>query len=273
MHEIREDIGVVLKKQRYRERDVILTAFTEKHGLVALFAPNAIQSKRFTSAIELLAVSRLRFDSKKKFLQELGDDALHRLESADSVYELTSLTSDPEKLGYASLLSELVVRSLPRERPLEEVYRVFGQALKLLNEVSIEECANIAASFLFRLLQSLGVQPSLTRCGQCATPLGGDTGAELYLMAAHGHWLCESCAKARDPRENFTAKLIRAEALVTWLPSVLLPIRQTPRGIAANDSRALLGALLEHAQFHISGLQSQNLSSLTYLKEMGQPIL
>lgn len=273
MHEIREDIGVVLKKQRYRDRDVILTAFTEKHGVIALFAPNAIQSKRFTNAIETMAVSRFRFDSKKKFLQELGDDALHRLEAADSVYELGALTSDPEKLGYASLLSELVVRTLPRERPMEEVYRVFGQSLKLLDESPIEECAMIATSFLFRLLQSLGVQPSLTRCGTCSTPLNTDIGQSIYLLPAAGHWICGPCFSEREKTADRSAKEISSDTLITWLPSVLLPIRQTPRGIASEDARALLAALLVHAQFHINGLQNQELSSLRYLREIGQPIL
>lgn len=216
--------GFSLYRQPYAENDLIVTFFTQSHGLISGFAAGARKSqKRFPHqfspwAFYDMSLSRrggdlftvLRCDVKKPFFQ---------------------MSSNIEKIALLNYVLEIVKGSAPREEQAPALFNLLVDLyLYLENHEFATESepgrvldfpADVLTIFELRLLRILGFEPGINRCAQCHGRIDpNQEGASILFSPAAGGAIHERCALSDGVR----ASSIRVSAQTLWSLSQALLI-------------------------------------------------
>jgi recombinational DNA repair protein (RecF pathway) len=280
----KRDLAIVLKSIPYEERNRIVTALTENHGVVSALARNAIQSRRFGGTLEAFVASEWTFVEKP------GTELL-RLEGAIIRRAYDGLRADFERLSVASVMNELILKVAPKHEPCPDLFRLHANALAYLEEDVISgakaqnqkvagaidgETRALLNGYLTKLLQWSGNQPQLERCLGCETSISQmQRHQSLSCIINDAGWICPSCRSSdtqhvRD-REGLSfhhASLrVTPAAIRDFQMSLHLPIRQIPAAIeaSARDHQELFKFLEALAIFHLPGFEQKPLKSLRFL--------
>ncbi len=260
------ELCYVLKSIPFRERDLILQLLSEQRGRFSAIARNGVQSRRFGGTLDLFTCSEFELGGKAIRIAESGEETLFSLESGVIRFAPKSLSSSLEKLGAASCLNELTLRMLPPQKPAPEVFKLVSNTLVGLDESPSERALPLVNAFILKMTQWLGVQPSLTRCLRCETPLHEAPGESVQVQVAQGAWLCDPCLPgAGAPR---LSKLVILDAL----HSLLHPIRKVEFLADLEDHSRLLGLLEQHLQYFVPGFDREKISSIRFLKSPESPL-
>lgn len=151
--------AIVLTTRAYNDKFAIAHLLTEEEGMVAYKIPKPSPSNRRSSATA-------RLQRMVHPLSELSIVADHRLQRGlqqidDAEYYRLSLNLmlyDQIKVNIAYFLAEALYHILRSAPPDPEVYRYISRSIETLEE-SEKSCANFPITFLFGLLEPLGVLP------------------------------------------------------------------------------------------------------------------
>ncbi len=143
--------GYVLHTYPWKETSLVVEAFTRRFGRVSLLARGARRPRSAMRGV-LLAFHPLRLGWSLS--AELGN-----LVSAEWSGALQPLGGRALMCGF--YLNELVLRLLPRDDPHEQLFDIYGAALKDLSQSTVH--AAILRAFEKRLLAELGYAPLLER--------------------------------------------------------------------------------------------------------------
>lgn len=111
------------------------------------------------------------------------------IREADIIHFYDALTSDLERLAYASLLFEIVNRmTLPRQQELE-TFDLLTKSLPALSKRNPKVAALIGAC---QFMETSGVQLSFSRCVHCGADIDGDAAISLL----DGGAVCMNCLDA-----------------------------------------------------------------------------
>lgn len=193
-----EDLAIILRVVAYQDRDKIVTAITENHGQIAVLAKNSVQSRRFGGSLELFSASHWR-------IKQNPDNNLGFLERSESKRGFENLSFQFEVLSTASILNELLIKITPEVQSGRELFKLHGNALALLDDLSKEAaltsgtletkllCA-IISSYALKLLQWGGTQPLLQKCFFCQKSLlAQHENSLLKTLASKAGWICDGC--------------------------------------------------------------------------------
>jgi DNA repair protein RecO len=254
------DLCYVLKTYPYKERDLIAVLFSEKRGKFSGIARNGVQSRRFGGCLDLFTCSEFELDLKTIRLAEATDEALVQVLSAQLKHASGSLGKAFEKLSGASALNEILLRSIPSQRPAPELFKLYSNALFAIEENPPEKALPIVNAFILKITQWLGVQPQLTRCLSCSKPLNEIEGDRVMAQVAQGAWICSGCTQERS--EISLTKNVILDAY----HSMLHPIRKIEFVAFQKEHEELLDFLEKHLQYFVPGLDRAPLGSLRFLK-------
>jgi DNA repair protein RecO (recombination protein O) len=166
--------ALLLNSAALRESDLLAVLFTEKLGKVRALAKGALRSKkRFLGSMLNLNELQIELAPLK------GGDIDFRLENADLIHSRFDLAQDPERLGCAYTLAELVERTSPELSAEPELYRLLADGI-----TNIAGRKNFREYFfycLFNIMRNLGYPPSLETCAICGQKLG--TRMKNYLFS------------------------------------------------------------------------------------------
>jgi DNA repair protein RecO len=269
-----KDLAIVLRSIAYEERHRIVTALTERHGLVSGLARNAIQSRRFGGCLEPFTASEWRFVLKP------GSE-LVRIEEAEIRRSFEGLRKDFERLSLAGVFSELMLKLAPRLEPCEELFRLHSNALALLEELPPspegEGPGQLAVlnAYLAKVLQWNGTQPRLLACQACGRKLEEiEAGEELSCLISEASWVCAKCREtgtrhvetAGTGGAGLPARLAPT-AILDFRLSLAFPIRQAAAACQATRAqhRELFRFLEGLLAYHVPGFDREPLRSLRFL--------
>lgn len=187
--------GIILSETNYSESSKILNVLTKEHGLIGIMSKGCRNLK-----------SKLRGVSRKLVYGKINlyykENGLSTLISIDVINSFSNITTDLEKISYASYLLDLTLQVLKQNTSTEEIYSLLINTL-----LKIEEGLDplILTNILeLKYLEYLGVRPSIDNCSLC-----GSTKDIITLAADAGGYVCRNCYKNEGLVNEKTIKMIR----------------------------------------------------------------
>jgi DNA repair protein RecO (recombination protein O) len=151
--------AVVVRTVDYGEADRIVTLFTRDHGKLSAIARSARKSqKRFGAGLALFGVGEAA-------LAERPGADLATLEGFDGARGFPQLLSDVAKVAHGGYACELVRELVPPRQPESELFELLVGFLGLLD--GTEARAETLRVFELRVLDAVGLRPTLDRCLRC----------------------------------------------------------------------------------------------------------
>lgn len=173
--------GLILRQQNIGERDKLVWALTESHGVVRAFARGAKNIRSSKSAgTDLLVCSQLSFFE--------GRDS-YTIDDAVAVEQFIGLRSDVENMSLAQYFAELCLSLCPVGQEAQEHLRLILNALYLLSHRK-RPALQIKVCFEMRLITLAGYMPDLVMCADC----GEYESPQMVFVPHTGRLYCADCA-------------------------------------------------------------------------------
>lgn len=233
--------AVVLRTDDFGDANRVVTLFTKEFGKLETNAYGCRRSRSpLSGATQMFnhISAQLTRGSKVDTIRE-----------ADIIHFYDALTTDLERLAYASVLFEIVNRmTLPRQ-PEVATFNLLTSALPALSKRNPRIASLIGAC---QFMETSGVQLSFSRCVHCGTDIQGDAAISLI----DGGAVCFNCIDAaQDPRHYPQALRRTFETMLAfdWRDSTKLTFN-SKQLTAAEDFffdylHAILGNSLKSVEF------------------------
>lgn len=186
--------GIVLSETNYSESSKILNILTKEYGLIGVISKGCRNMKS-----KLRGVSRkLVYGTIHIYHKEKG---LSTLIGIDVINSFSKTIMDLEKVSYASFIIDLVYQVV-KQNDSDEIYDLLKDTL-----IKVEEGLNPLALtniLELKLLNYLGVTPSIDACSYC----GSDKGI-ITLSSDAGGYICKDCYNNEPLVSDKVIKMIR----------------------------------------------------------------
>lgn len=186
--------GIVLTETNYGEASKILNVLTIEHGLIGIMSKGCRKVK-----------SKLRSASRKllhgTFHVYFKKNGLSTLIGIDVINSYSNTLMDLEKISYASYILDLTYQVV-RQNENQEIFDVLKAALSKIEEgLSPIAITNILE---IKLLDYLGVSPSLDACAEC-----GSKKQIVTISSEAGGYICKECYQNEPLVSEKTIKMLR----------------------------------------------------------------
>lgn len=186
--------AVVLKTDDFGDANRVVTLFTRELGKIEANAYGCRRARSpLSGALQMFnhISATLTAGAKVDIIRE-----------ADIIKFYDALTADLERLGYASLLFEIVNRmTLPRQTE-PETFALLTNSLPALSRRNPRIAALIGAC---QFMETSGMQLNFSRCVLCGTELDGDAAMSLI----DGGAICMDCIDTAQEARPYPAALRR----------------------------------------------------------------
>ncbi len=192
--------ALIIKEQNIGEKDKLITALTESHGVIKGFAHGAkdIKSPK-CAATGLLNYSRLTlYKSKDSYI--IGDAKTNKV--------FTGLRKDIESMYLAQYFCELAGFICPKEQDAQEHLKLILNGLYLLSENKRDPLL-IKACIELRLMCLAGYMPDITMCREC----GAYETDKMVFLPRTGQLMCKNCCDSNSAEYKISLNLGTVTAL------------------------------------------------------------
>ena len=190
--------GLILRQQNIGERDKLVWALTESHGILRAFARGAKSIKSSKAA----ATSLFTYSSLSVFE---GRDS-YSIDEAEALEQFIGLRSDVENMSLAQYFAELCLNLCPTGQEAGGYLRLMLNSLYMLSN-RLRDPIQVKVCFEMRLVAMTGYMPDLVMCAEC----GEYESDEMVFVPQTGRLYCSDCADkggvqgVRLPRAAVTA--------------------------------------------------------------------
>lgn len=179
---IQKSEAILLRRQDLRETSLILTFYTRDFGKIKGIV-RGVRGNRAScggGSFELFALDEVVFYERKR-------SDIFTISQCDLLEFFNPIRESLDKLSYASYMIELLDSVTSLSDVNREVFDLSLNSLKLMaSESSTKRTARI---FEIKLLDLLGIMPSLEACVNC----GSDTSSASRFSLRHGGLICKKC--------------------------------------------------------------------------------
>lgn len=168
--------GIIIYRQDYRERDLLVKMLTDKIGPAMFFIKGA-KKRGFRLKADLLPFTH------GTYIGSLSDDGLSFINAASETAQYKIIANDISKNAYATYLLALVDHAFPEGRSIGGWFDQVATAMRLIDQGLDEQV--IVNVLEVQLLTVFGVAPTWDRCVVC-----GRTGWPLDFSEQAGGMLC-----------------------------------------------------------------------------------
>ena len=186
--------GIILTETNYSESSKILNVLTEDRGVIGIMSKGCRNIK-----------SKLRGVSRKliygKFHVYYKENGMSTLIGVDLINSFSKTVMDLERISYSSYLLDLTYQVV-RQNDDNDIFCLLRDTL-----LKIEEGLDplVLSNILeLKLLDFLGVRPSIDACSIC----GSDKGI-VTLSSDSGGYVCRNCFNNEGYVSEKTIKMIR----------------------------------------------------------------
>lgn len=233
--------AVVLKTDDFGDANRVVTLFTKEFGKLEANAYGCRRSRSSLSgALQMFnhISAQLTRGAKVDTIREAG-----------IIHFYDALTSDLERLAYASLFFEVVNRmTLPRQQELE-TFELLAKSLPVLSKRNPKVAALIGAC---QFMETSGVQLNFSRCVHCGKEIDGDAAISLL----DGGAVCMNCIDAAQDARPYPEALRRTFEIMLsfdWRDDTRLSFNSKQLSAAENFFvdyvQSVLGNSLKSVQF------------------------
>ena len=226
--------GILLKSLKYGESSLIVTFFTESHG-VRQFICSGVNSKKGQSkAILLRPMNILELVGYNK-----SGKVINRLKEVKMDYVYQSIPFNVVKGTIGLFMTEVIQKSVLEEEPNLPLYHFLLEAFKELDKTEFS-LANYPLFFIVKLTRFLGIWPS-----------GMYLASKPYFDLKEGEFV-----KVPPPNINYLDQvesqyLSAILSCETWIEALELKIDRNVRQI-------LLQGIIDYIRLHIDGVKAIN---------------
>jgi DNA repair protein RecO (recombination protein O) len=231
--------GINLKTMPLGETDRLLTVLTQEYGLVRVVAPGARKHQSsLRGRSDLFAVNQLLIAKGK---------SLDKIVQVESVVSYPGLGADLGKLTASQYLAELVLYQALSDQPQVELFGLFNQQLRHLEQLPKSSTLASLVQAIFQLLAQAGVEPQVQACCMTQQLLNPDFTTpdwQVGFSAAAGGTviLAEldqlAATHASVPKSPPKLRVKSAELAKQYLADSTLATPRTNRVAEANDRRS-----------------------------------
>lgn len=168
--------GIVVRRQRYKERDALVTILTREYGFKTFLVRGTQTAKSKISG----AVITFSYGEYSGVIRESG---LSYLNSASDVKQFTEIVQDIELNAYATFLFDLYHEAFVDDPVPGDWYRMLFKALLYIENGS--DAQIIVNIMQMKLLKAFGVEPNMDAC-----VVGGETTGDFDFSVLLGGLLC-----------------------------------------------------------------------------------
>ncbi|AJC11957.1 hypothetical protein JI75_04015 [Berryella intestinalis] len=198
--------GVVLKKTKLGESDLIVTLLAEDGSALKLVAKGARKPQSpFSSRLELCSVVDA-FIAKGR--GSLGIAREVRLVSGNA-----GLRGDIDRIASASLAAELAERIAQEELAVPRLFDMTCAVFERMGAADAGAARTLAAAYLLKALSISGFAPSLRVCVGCGAALPDAAGMVRFSLV-DGGYVCGECGRAIESVRVAARTLALAEFLL-----------------------------------------------------------
>lgn len=174
-------LGIILKRKNFGEADRILTVLTERFGKISAIAKGSRKIKaRLLGHLEPFMLIHFQLHEGKNFQIVTGAEN-------EKVFE--NIQNDFKKTTRAFYLAELVDKFLGSDEKNPEVFRIFLDALKYLNDNNIDLMLRF---FELKIIEESGFKPEIRKCVHCGNDL---IEGNNFWDQTEGGIICVDCNK------------------------------------------------------------------------------
>jgi len=168
--------GIVVRRQRYKERDALVTILTREYGFKTFLVRGTQTAKSKISG------SVITF-SYGEYSGVIKNEGLSYLNSASDIKQFNEIMQDIELNAYATFLFDLMSNAFLNEVIPDEWYKELFKALLYIdNGYDAQIVVNILQ---MHLLKVFGVEPNMDSC-----VVGGEKNARFDFSVILGGLLC-----------------------------------------------------------------------------------
>ncbi len=169
MNKTYQATGIIIKKKPLGEADNLVTILTSEYGLVQAVATGARKYKsKLRGRSELLIVNQMLLVKGR---------SLDRISELETIATYPNLSKDLAKFSAGQYLAELVLSLAVKEQPQSELYELFNEHLRRLNNLENNSITSLSAYLsqaVFHLLAIAGIAPQLHTCCLTNTQINPD---------------------------------------------------------------------------------------------------
>ena len=245
--------GIVLRKTKLGEKDLIVTLITQAGDLVKVVAKGARKpGGSFASKLELFA--------EVDFMAAHGR-TLDVITDARFSQGVPRPDFDLEQTACASVIADLLSYACQEGLEQPRIYDMSREALRVIALSQPADALAITAAALVKLVSALGFRPYIDTCCSCFEPVDFEAQhARILFSAEGGGVVCPSCE--RDA-EGF---YVEARTLI-WTRTLLLARFANMFELHVPPEASL--SVLQLMQSWISSHLGKNMKSLAYIFTCG----
>ncbi len=181
---------IILRGDKFGETKKVVTFFSLEYGKKKGVASGLGKMKsQLGASLDVITNSSLVF-------YESRSSELHRISQCDTIKPFAKLKEDLDKLKSAIYITELVRECIPFDEPLPEIYGLFMFFLEEIDGGNVGEGA--LRVFEARLLNLLGVLPTLNQCAECGK--APEAGKSVFC-GIESSIICSKCRKGQKGLE------------------------------------------------------------------------
>lgn len=204
VRELKEVKGIIFKRQKYHDADLLAKIITENNGIFTMLAHGALKPK------SKLGAALLNF-SYGTYVVYFSGHGLSTLRTYKNVKQFEGLYDDLIKNAYASFILDLVDHAFMEYQNLGKYYDLTKFALQKIASGTDPEM--ITQIVQMQLLAAFGVEPELRHCVIC----GQDQG-EFDYSIKNGGILCKKHFYADPGRMHLKPKEVAVLRTIFLLP-------------------------------------------------------
>lgn len=204
VRELKEVEGIIFKRQKYHDADLLAKIITEKNGIFTMLAHGALKPK------SKLGAALLNF-SYGTYVVYFSGHGLSTLRTYKNVKQFEGLYDDLIKNAYASFILDLVDHAFMEYQNLGKYYDLTKFALQKIASGTDPEM--ITQIVQMQLLAAFGVEPELRHCVIC----GQDQG-EFDYSIKNGGILCKKHFYTDPGRMHLKPKEVAVLRTIFLLP-------------------------------------------------------
>ena len=235
--------GVVLKRTKVGDNDVILTVFSRDKGLIQVSVKGARSLKSRLSAGSALF-------TYAEFVLKPGR-TMYSVSSAEPKESFYQLATNIERLAFATYISDLTAFCVREEGGDERLFSILLNTLYLFAN-SQRDLRLVKCVYELKLLDCIGLAPELSGCVRC-----GDVAEIDYLSPAEGGLLCRSCKRAEDMARPLDEQSLIAMRYILY--------SDDKRAFAFSAGEQVTKMLEDHIEAFVRTHIDRDFYSLTYL--------
>ena len=163
MRELKEVQGIIFKRRKYKDTDLIVKIMTKNNGIISLIVKGAMRPKSKLNA------ATLNFSYGTYVIYTSGH-GLSSLRTYKEVKQLDGIYDDLIKNAYTSFILDLIDHAFVEYQPIGKYYDLADFAIHKINKGVDPEI--ITQIVQMQLLTAFGVQPELRHCLICKKEQG-----------------------------------------------------------------------------------------------------